>query len=70
MKEAEQLLVESCAYYFMACPFPISLWPCNAQGPTLEPNKDGYQMWNGAIGCPHAYEGMYWTDSDCRAGLG
>jgi len=71
LKEAEQLLVESCAWLFMHHPFQINLWPCNAAGPTLVPNKDGYQMWGGgAVGCPHAYQGIYWSDSDCRAGLG
>jgi len=70
MKEAEVMLVESTAWYFMAQPFSIALWPCNAQGPNLEPNRDGFRMWGGgAIGCPHAYEGMYWADSDCRKGL-
>lgn len=71
MKEAEKLLVESAAWFFVAHPFSIDLWPCNAAGPTLVPNKDGYQMFGGGgIGCPHAYEGIYWSDSDCRAGLG
>jgi oligopeptide transport system substrate-binding protein len=71
MMEAEKLLVESAAWYFVAQPFNVALWPCNAEGPTLVPNKDGYRMWGGgAIGCPHAYEGMYWTDSNCRGTLG
>jgi len=71
MKEAEIMLVESCAWYFVAQPFSAALWPCNAGGPALDPNKDGYQMWGGGgIGCPHAYEGMYWKDTDCRKALG
>lgn len=71
MAEAEKLLVESAAWYFVAQPFSIALWPCNAAGPTLVPNKDGYQMWaGGAVGCPHAYEGIYWTNSTCRKALG
>jgi len=70
MKEAEVLLVESAAYYFVAQGFNVALWPCNAKGPTLEPNKDGYQMFGGGgIGVPHAYEGIYWADSDCRKGM-
>jgi len=24
----------------------------------------------GGTGCPHAYEGIYWAQSDCREGLG
>jgi ABC-type transport system substrate-binding protein len=71
MKEAEKMLVESAAWYFVAQPFNVALWPCNASGPGLVQNKDGYQMWGGgAIGCPHAYEGIYWADSDCRGSLG
>ncbi|MGC9347180.1 MAG: ABC transporter substrate-binding protein [Anaerolineae bacterium] len=70
LKEAEQMLVESAAWFFVAHPFSIDLWPCNAQGYNLEPNKDGYRMWGGGgIGCPHAFEGIYWADSDCREGL-
>ena len=70
MKEAEKLLVESAAWFFMVQPFGTTLWPCTAQGWALEPNKDGYQFWGGGgVGCPHAYEGIYWADSDCRKGL-
>ncbi len=71
MREAEKLLVESAAWFFLDQPFEIRLWPCNAKGPTLEPNKDGYQFFGGGgTGCPHAYEGIYWAQSDCREGLG
>ncbi len=70
MKEAEKLLVESTAWFFLVQPFSTSLWPCNGQGWALEPNKDGYQFWGGGgVGCPHAYEGIYWADSNCRIGL-
>lgn len=70
MKEAEKRLVESAAWFFVAQPFGITLWHCNAKGWALEPNKDGYQFWGGGgVGCPHAYEGIYWSDSDCRKGL-
>ncbi|MEX1018877.1 MAG: peptide ABC transporter substrate-binding protein [Litorilinea sp.] len=68
--EAEQRLVESTAYFFLHSPFSVSLWPCNLQGEALEPNQDGFRFYGGGgPGCPHAYEGMYWTSSDCRADL-
>ena len=70
LKEAEKRLVDSAAWFFVAQPFSITLWQCNAKGWALEPNKSGYQFWGGGgVGCPHAYEGIYWSDSDCRKGL-
>jgi len=70
LQEAEKRLVLSVAYYFVESPFGIMLWPCNLKGETVQPNKDGYQFYGGGgVGCFHAYEGMYWADPACRAGL-
>ena len=70
MAEAEKQLVLSTAWFFLVSPFSIMLWPCNLKGETLQPNKDGFAFWGGGgVGCPHAYEGMYWAQSDCRKGL-
>jgi oligopeptide transport system substrate-binding protein len=70
MQQSEKDLVNSTAFIFIVSPFSIALWPCNAQGETLVPNKDGYAFWGGGgVGCPHAYEGIYWSNSDCRKGL-
>jgi oligopeptide transport system substrate-binding protein len=70
MAEAEKQLVLSTAWYFLVSPFSIMLWPCNLKGETLQPNKNGFAFWGGGgVGCPHAYEGMYWAQSDCRKGL-
>lgn len=69
--DVEAQLVNSTAYYFLHSPFSIVLWPCNAKGETLQPNKDGYSFWGGGgVGCPHAYEGIYWSDPACRVGVG
>ncbi len=70
MQQSEKDLVDSTAFYFLVSPFAIDLWPCNLKGETLVPNKDGFAFHGGGgVGCPHAYEGMYWAQSDCRAGL-
>jgi ABC-type oligopeptide transport system substrate-binding subunit len=70
LKQAEQQLVESTAWYFLQSPFSIYLWPCNLAGETVQPNKDGYQFnTGGGVGSPHAYEGLYWSNSTCRADL-
>jgi len=67
MAQAETMLVENTAFYFLHSPFSIDLWPCNLKGEALEPNEDGFQFFGGGgPGCPHAYEGMYWSNSDCR----
>lgn len=70
MQDSEKALVNSTAFIFLVSPFSISLWPCNLKGETTVPNKDGFAFFGGGgVGCPHAYEGMYWAQSDCRAGL-
>jgi ABC-type oligopeptide transport system substrate-binding subunit len=70
MAEAERLMVDSCAWFFMLSPFGISLWKCNAQGSAVQSNKDGYAFFGGGgQGCIHAYEDTYWSQSDCRKGL-
>ena len=70
MAEAEKLMVESCAWFFMLSPFGISLWKCNAEGSAVQSNKDGYAFFGGGgQGCIHAYEDTYWSQSDCRKGL-
>lgn len=67
MKQSEVDLVDSAAWCFLYGPFRISLYPCNLVGPATEPNKNGYRFFSGGgIGCIHAYEGMYWSNSDCR----
>jgi hypothetical protein len=36
-------------------------------GEALKPNKTGYQFnLGGGVGSIHAYEEMYWSNSDCR----
>lgn len=68
LAESEKSLVESSSFYFIHSPFDINLVPCNLGG--LVPNKDGYTFTiGGGPGTPHAYEGLYWTNSTCRAGL-
>jgi oligopeptide transport system substrate-binding protein len=70
LAEVEKALVNGTGYYFLHSPFTISLWPCNAAGANLQPNKNGYAFWGGGgVGCPHTYEGIYWTDPACRAGV-
>ena len=70
LQEAEQRLVQSTAWYFLAHPFSIAVWPCNLAGPGVEPNKAGYQTnAGGGVGSIHAFENMYWSNSDCRANL-
>ena len=70
MAEAEKMLVKSTAYLYLAHPFSIALWPCNLSGEGMKPNKYGYQFsGGGGVGCAHWYEMMYWSNSDCRAGL-
>jgi len=68
--EVEAALVNSTAYIFLHSPFSIGLWPCSLKGPAVQPNKDGYAFNSGGgVGCPHAYEGMYWADPACRSGI-
>ncbi|CAN5525533.1 hypothetical protein BH10CHL1_BH10CHL1_23350 [soil metagenome] len=70
MAEAETKLVESAAFYFLHSPFSIDLWPCNVKGETVVSNKNGFQFFGGgAPGCPHAYEGIYWSTDSCRVGV-
>ncbi len=70
MAEAETKLVEGTAFYFLHSPFSIDLWPCNVKGEALVPNKNGFQFFGGgAPGCPHAYEGIYWSTDSCRVGV-
>ena len=70
LQEAETRLVNGTAWYFLANPFSIALWPCNLAGEALQPNKAGYQFnLGGGVGSIHAYEGMYWSNSDCRKGI-
>jgi ABC-type oligopeptide transport system substrate-binding subunit len=70
LQEAEKRLVNSTAWYFLANPFSVSLWPCNLAGEQLKPNKSGYQFnGGGGVGSIHAFEGMYWSNSDCRKGV-
>jgi oligopeptide transport system substrate-binding protein len=65
---SEKDLVESTAFYFVHSPFDINLVPCNLGG--LQPNKDGFVFTGGGgPGTPHAFEGLYWNNSTCRAGL-
>jgi oligopeptide transport system substrate-binding protein len=71
LQEAETRLVNSTAWYFLANPFSIALWPCNLAGEALKPNKTGYQFnLGGGVGSIHAYEEMYWSNSDCRKDIG
>ena len=68
LQESEKELVESTAFFFIHSPFDTILAPCNMGG--LAPNKEGYVFTTGGgPGTPHAYEGIYWTDSTCRSGL-
>ena len=70
LQEAEKRLVQSTAWYFLAHPFSISVWPCNLAGPGMKPNKAGYRFnGGGGVGSIHAYENMYWSTSDCRKDL-
>ncbi len=39
--EAEKMLVNSTAYYFLWSPFTINLWPCYVKGWMQEPNAEG-----------------------------
>jgi ABC-type transport system substrate-binding protein len=68
LAQSEKELVEHGSYYFMSSSNSISLYPCNLGG--LKPNKDGFVFGGGGgPGTPHAWEGLYWTTSDCRKGL-
>jgi ABC-type transport system substrate-binding protein len=68
LAKSEKELVESSAFYFVHSPFDINMDPCNLGG--LKPNKDGYTFTaGGGPGTPHAFEGLYWTNSTCRANL-
>jgi oligopeptide transport system substrate-binding protein len=70
LQASEKDLVDSAAWCFMDGPFGISLAPCNLVGPSTEPSKLGYRFYGGGgPGCIHAFEGMYWSNSTCRAGL-
>jgi oligopeptide transport system substrate-binding protein len=70
LKQSEKDLVESSAWYFLVGPFSISLVPCNLTGPATQPNKNGFRFFGGGgPGVIHAYEGMYWSNSDCRAAI-
>jgi len=70
LKEAEKMLVEAGNQYFLYVPFTFQMINCTISGFTTVPNKDGYRFFGGgAPGCIHAYEGMYWSNSDCRANL-
>ncbi len=70
LKVSEKDLVDSAGWFFLYGPFSISLYPCNLAGPATEPNKDGYQFFGGGgPGCIHAYEEMYWNNSDCRESI-
>jgi len=70
LQEAEVRLVESTAWYFLQSPFSVALWPCNLAGEAVQPNSAGYQFNSGGgVGSPHAFEGLYWSNSDCRADL-
>lgn len=70
MKQSEIDLVDSAAWFFLYGPFSIVLRPCNLVGPATEPNKDGYRFFSGGgTGCIHAYEEMYYNNSDCRASI-
>ena len=70
MAQSEEDLVTSTAWYFLQSPVTQMLWPCNLAGEAIQPNKDGFQFHlGGGVGCPHAYEGMYWSNSTCRADL-
>jgi oligopeptide transport system substrate-binding protein len=68
LAESEKQLVESSAFYFVQSPFDIYLVPCTLGG--LKANKDGYVFTGGGgPGTPHAFEGIYWTNAECRKGL-
>lgn len=67
--EAEKLLVDSAAYMFVWNPFGTTLWPCNLSGWMLEPNADGYVRVGPPVATLWSHEGLYWSNSDCRAGL-
>jgi ABC-type transport system substrate-binding protein len=70
MQASEKDLVDSAAWYFLSGVFAITLAPCNLVGPTTEPNKNGYRFYGGGgVGCIHAYEGMYWSNSTCRTAI-
>lgn len=70
MKKSESDLVDSASWFFLYGPFNISLVPCNMDGPTTKANKNGYRFYGGGgPGCIHAWDGIYWTNSTCRASI-
>lgn len=71
MAESETALIEAANQFFLYVPFSFDMWNCNIDGWAQEPNKDGYKFHlGGAPGCFHAYQGLYWNNSNCREGLG
>jgi ABC-type oligopeptide transport system substrate-binding subunit len=67
--EAEKMLVNSANYYFVWSPFASILWPCNLQGPQLEPTDAGYTILGPATATYWAFTGLYWSNSDCHQAL-
>jgi oligopeptide transport system substrate-binding protein len=67
--EAEKLLVNSSAYFFLWSPFTTTMWPCNLSGWMIEPNPKGFQLLGPPTAAGWASVGLYWTTSDCRNGL-
>lgn len=69
LREAEKMLVESTAWFYLHHPFASAMWPCSLNGENLTPNKDGFVFQWGQTGVTSAREGLYWSNSDCRADL-
>jgi hypothetical protein len=70
MQASEKDMVDSAAWFFLYGGFGISLVPCNLVGPTSEPNKNGYRFFGGGgPGVLHMMEGLYWSNSTCRAAI-
>jgi oligopeptide transport system substrate-binding protein len=69
LREAEQMLVESTAWFFLHHPYSVQLSPCNLQGEWATPNQSGFIFKGGPPGVPNAREGLYWGDPSCRAGI-
>lgn len=67
--EAEKMLVNSTAYFFLWSPFTINLWPCYVKGPAVEPNSEGFQRVAPPVAAGSPYTGLYLSDSKCRVGL-
>ncbi len=66
LRQAEQMLVEGTAWFFLHHPYTTDLWPCNLSGEGTTPNSNGFTFLFGNTGTVNAREGVYWTDGSCR----